>query len=93
MHEISQSLYRLCQSKGAEFQLSNAVTEILHDGSKITGVVAGSLKHEGDLIVCNMDIYATYQRLLKDVIKPKKTLAQERSSSALIFYWGIKKTF
>ena len=93
MHEISQSLYRLCQSKGAEFQLSNAVTEILHDGSKITGVVAGSQKHEGDLIVCNMDIYATYQRLLKDVIKPKKTLAQERSSSALIFYWGIKKIF
>jgi phytoene desaturase len=86
MHEISQSLYRLCQSKGAEFQLSNAVTEILHDGSKITGVVAGAQ-------ICNMDIYATYQRLLKDVIKPKKTLAQERSSSALIFYWGIKKTF
>jgi hypothetical protein len=24
---------------------------------------------------------------------PKKTLSQERSSSAIIFYWGIKKQF
>jgi hypothetical protein len=26
-------------------------------------------------------------------IKPKKVLKQERSSSALIFYWGIGKVF
>jgi phytoene dehydrogenase-like protein len=40
-----------------------------------------------------MDIYPTYKRLLKNQKAPEKTLSQERSSSALIFYWGIQKEF
>ena len=40
-----------------------------------------------------MDVYPTYKKLLKDEKHPKKILEQERSSSALIFYWGIAKEF
>jgi phytoene dehydrogenase-like protein len=42
-----------------------------------------------------MDIYFTYTKLLKyrKNLYPKKILSQERSSSALIFYWGINKQF
>jgi phytoene dehydrogenase-like protein len=40
-----------------------------------------------------MDIYFTYHKLLPKIKKPKRTLSQERSSSAIIFYWGIKKEF
>jgi phytoene dehydrogenase-like protein len=40
-----------------------------------------------------MDVYFTYKQLLKDEQQPQKILKQERSSSALIFYWGIKKQF
>jgi phytoene dehydrogenase-like protein len=40
-----------------------------------------------------MDIVPTYKKLLKKSYQPKKVLDQERSSSALIFYWGIKKSF
>ena len=40
-----------------------------------------------------MDVYFTYQQLLKDESQPQKILKQERSSSALIFYWGLKKEF
>ena len=93
MHQISQSLYRLAQSEGARFYLSTPVTEIIHNESKISGVLAAGQIHKCDLIICNMDIYATYQKLLKNVTKPQKILSQERSSSALIFYWGIKRTF
>ncbi|MDG2444252.1 MAG: phytoene desaturase, partial [Flavobacteriaceae bacterium] len=35
----------------------------------------------------------TYRTLLKDQKSPEKTLRQPRSSSALIFYWGIRKEF
>jgi len=38
-------------------------------------------------------VYFTYKKLLKDEQQPQKILKQERSSSALIFYWGIKKVF
>jgi phytoene dehydrogenase-like protein len=34
-----------------------------------------------------------YKNLLPDVKPPVKTLQQPRSSSALIFYWGIQKIF
>jgi phytoene dehydrogenase-like protein len=40
-----------------------------------------------------MDIYPTYKKLLATAKQPKKILTQEKSSSALIFYWGIGKQF
>jgi phytoene dehydrogenase-like protein len=46
-----------------------------------------------DIVFSNMDVYFTYHKLLPQIKIPKKTLSQERSSSAIIFYWGIKKEF
>jgi phytoene dehydrogenase-like protein len=42
-----------------------------------------------------MDVWFTYHKLLRHYphIHPQKTLKQERSSSALVFYWGISKQF
>jgi phytoene dehydrogenase-like protein len=42
-----------------------------------------------------MDVWFTYRQLLSEHehLHPKRILNQERSSSALIFYWGIKKQF
>jgi phytoene dehydrogenase-like protein len=44
-------------------------------------------------VVSNMDIYPTYKHLLPDQPHPERTLAQERSTSAMIFYWGIRAEF
>ena len=40
-----------------------------------------------------MDVVPTYRKLLPHTKAPERTLRQERSSSALIFYWGIQKRF
>jgi phytoene dehydrogenase-like protein len=40
-----------------------------------------------------MDIHPTYRKLLKNHEAPEHLLKQEKSSSALIFYWGINKEF
>ena len=40
-----------------------------------------------------MDIFSTYNHLLKEFKHPHRILKQERSSSALIFYWGINREF
>ena len=45
-----------------------------------------------DTIVCNMDIAAASKGPLKQLLSSNKT-NYEPSSSALIFYWGINKTF
>ena len=44
-------------------------------------------------MVSNMDVYGTYRFLLLDERKAGKLLSQERSSSALVFYWGMNRTF
>jgi phytoene desaturase len=93
MHRISQSLYQLAESQGVHFHFENPVQKILHAGGKALGVEAKNGSLTAELVVSNMDIFSTYHKLLKDVKKPGKTLQQERSSSALIFYWGIERSF
>ena len=39
------------------------------------------------------NIFFTYEKLLKNFKIPKRVSKAERSSSAVIFYWGINKTF
>ena len=46
-----------------------------------------------DKVVSNMDVYYTYKNLLNQPEKAQKVLQQERSSSAVIFYWGIQGKF
>jgi phytoene dehydrogenase-like protein len=40
-----------------------------------------------------MDIFFTYRKLLPDQPHPERILKQEKSTSALIFYWGIGQRF
>ncbi len=93
MHRISQSLYELAQQVGVEFRFRESVTSINHKDQKATGITTASGTYNADIVVSNMDIFPTYRKLLPDLKAPEKTLSQERSSSALIFYWGIKKEF
>lgn len=44
-------------------------------------------------MVSNMDVVPTYRKLLPNQKQPNKILGQERSSSAVIFYWGLGKSF
>lgn len=93
MHQITMSLFNLAQELGIDFQFEMPVEEIILENGKASGIRIGNQLFKGDVLVSNMDIYPTYTKLLPKVSVPKKTLAQERSSSALIFYWGIARSF
>lgn len=93
MHSISQSLYQLALQQGVKFHFNEAVKAITHHKKKVTGVETEKGIYQADVVVSNMDIYPGYHKLLKDLKKPEKVLEQERSSSALIFYWGINRVF
>ncbi|MGJ8684026.1 MAG: 1-hydroxycarotenoid 3,4-desaturase CrtD [Nonlabens sp.] len=93
MHRISQSLYELAQEIGVEFRFRESVSQITHDNGNVTGITTKNGAFNADIVVSNMDVVPTYKNLLRNVKEPKKTLEQERSSSALIFYWGIDKEF
>jgi phytoene desaturase len=95
MHRITTSLVDLATSLGVKFNYNSRVDEVLLDGAKVAGIKVNHKLIESDLVISNMDVWFTYKRLLKNHpnLHPQKILRQERSSSALIFYWGIKKQF
>ena len=93
MCEISASLYALAKRMGVGFHLSSPVSEILVENKKAVGVCVKEAKHLADLVVSNMDVVPTYRKLLPNQKQPEKVLSQERSSSAVIFYWGVGKSF
>lgn len=95
MHEISQSLTRLAKDLGVKFRLETPVKRLEFEGKKVKGIetMAGD-RFEFDTVFVNSDVKHAYAHLLPSEIKrPKRTLAQEPSSSALIFYWGVQKEF
>ena len=93
MHGITMKLFELAKAKGVQFQFNEPVESIEVGGKEAKALRTGKGVYPFDRIVSNMDIFFTYRQLLKDQKQPEKILAQEKSSSALIFYWGIKGTF
>jgi phytoene desaturase len=93
MHSITSSLYQLALRHGIKFHFGQQVEQIIVKDGRALGIKTKNKEHFTDSIVSNMDIYSTYKKLLKDQTHPERTLRQERSSSAIIFYWGIKKQF
>jgi len=93
MEQIALSLFELAKRKGVIFNLGEKVEEILLKGKKAVGVKTQNHLLNADIIISNMDVFPTYKKLLKGFAAPERILSQERSSSAVIFYWGIKKNF
>ena len=89
MHSISKSLYALAEAEGVQFKFNEKVEAIRIKDKKAIGVRSEKQLYDADIVVSNMDIFPTYKHLLKGQKHPEKVLEQERSSSALIFYWGL----
>jgi phytoene desaturase len=93
MISITNALYRLALKLGVEFEFGKAVQQIITEDNAVKGVMVDDLQHDGTIVVSNMDVYFTYKNLLNDFTKAAVVKKQERSSSAFIFYWGMKKSF
>ena len=93
MISITKSLYNLCITKGVEFNFNLGVDKIISHSNAVKGVVVNGENYYADCIISNCDVYFTYKKLLNNTNAAAKILKQERSSSAVIFYWGIKAEF
>lgn len=98
MHQISMSLVQLAKRHGVKFFTDHEVVEIVEEHKTVKGIVVKTTEQNdqfiaAETVVCNSDVKPAYRYLLKNVTAPKKTLEQEPSSSAMIFYWGINAEF
>jgi len=93
MVQIPESVKSLADKLGVIFRLGEKVTEIKVQNKKVIGVTTTKGEYNADFVFSNMDITFTYKDLLPNQWYPKKILEQEKSSSAVVFYFGIKKNF
>lgn len=93
MYTITTALVSLAERVGVDFHYHAGVDEILTKGNKVSGIRSGTEKIAFDRVISNMDVVGTYRKLLPQIKAPRKLLNQPKSSSALIFYWGIKEQF
>ena len=100
MVDITESLVKLAEDLGVKFHFNTKVEKIETSGNQITGLKFEQNSDSSrlaprsfDVVVSNMDVVNTFRKLLPDARQPERILRQPKSSSALIFYWGIKKGF
>nr|WP_262923849.1 1-hydroxycarotenoid 3,4-desaturase CrtD [Spirosoma liriopis] len=97
MISITTCLLKLAEELDVHFYYNTRVTEIITEGKQVKGIrvsrADGIDTVEAALVVSNMDIVSTYRRLLPTARQPERILRQPKSSSGLIFYWGIKRQF
>lgn len=93
MVSICEAVYKLALAKGVRFHFNSPVTRIIRHEKKVRGLVVNGKNVPADVVVSNLDAYMTYKYLLNDAYRAGKIVKQERSSSAVVFYWGINKTF
>jgi phytoene desaturase len=93
MISITNALYKLALKRGVKFHFNTPVERIIYNDGRAMGVVVDHENVYSNVIVSNVDVLATYKYLLKDELTATKQSRKERSSSAIVFYWGISKTF
>jgi len=93
MPSLTQNMEKLAKEMGVSIHLNSKVNRILVEKNKAIGISTTTANHYADVVVSNMDIQFTYTQLLPNIKSPKRYLQQEKSTSALIFYWGLNKTF
>lgn len=93
MVAITRHLVALAEEKGAQFHYGKKVERIEVQNGRATGLRVDGKRYSFDRVISNMDVFYTYRKLLPGQAAPERTLQQEKSTSALIFYWGIRRSF
>ncbi|MGQ8338844.1 1-hydroxycarotenoid 3,4-desaturase CrtD [Sunxiuqinia sp. A32] len=93
MRTIINSLYEQAKKLGVKFHFNEEVCSVVSKKKHVKGVGTKGGFYSSNMVISDVDIYHFYSRLLPDSKKLRKLKKEERSTSALIFYWGVKRQF
>jgi phytoene desaturase len=89
---ISRALKQLAENKGVNFYFNSKVEKIEIKNNFVKGIVLEGKSHPYDVVLSNTDVLTTYKNLIDDNSKKiiDKFSKHDLSTSAIVFYWGIK---
>jgi phytoene desaturase len=93
MYRIVSHVYDLAVQRGVIFHFNTEVDKILIEKKKTTGIMAGGQMHDADFVVYGGDIFRGYRRLLEDLTPARSIRKPSFSSSAIIFYLGVRQEY
>ncbi len=93
MFQVTDSLYRQALRLGVKIHFNQPVRKVETGPDKVSGIWTDNGFHEAEIVVSDVDIHRFYSSILPDPQRLKKIEKEERSSSALIFYWGMQEVF
>ncbi|MFZ2286023.1 MAG: 1-hydroxycarotenoid 3,4-desaturase CrtD [Bacteroidales bacterium] len=93
MRAIIDALAGLARRSGVTFHTGVKVLSVVRDGKRITGIETSGGSVTAQVVVSDVDVIPFYRDLLKEEGMARRQERQERSTSALIFYWVMKRRF
>ncbi|MGE5796278.1 MAG: 1-hydroxycarotenoid 3,4-desaturase CrtD [Ignavibacteria bacterium] len=92
IYSITEALCKLAIKMGVVFHFNKNVESILYKKGRVTGIKTGNETINSEILISNGDINFTYRELLRDKSSlPAKIYNRlEPSSSAIVFYWGVR---
>ena len=90
---VTESLMQQALRLGVTFHFNEPVLKVDVKNGMVQGVWVDQGFIQSDIVVSDVDIHRFYSSLLPDQRRLEKITKEERSSSALIFYWGMKGIF
>ena len=93
MRDIVEALALLASRCGVTVHTATTVLSVKRDGSAVTGIRTAEGMLDADVVVSDSDVIPFYRNLMKEEHRARKQEKQERSTSALIFYWAMKRRY
>jgi phytoene desaturase len=91
LYRVIESLEAIAKNLGVKFHYGTGVRSIDVDGNRTTGVtLATGERLPADLIIANADLPYVYKELLPPSQETEKLFRKKFTSSALMYFWGIK---
>lgn len=89
MYSLVQGIYSLAKKNGVKFNFNTLITRILCEKNRAAGIESNGKKMYFDSIVTNTDASYLAKHMMKHPLS-KRLKKLEPSTSALVFYWGVK---
>jgi len=89
MRSIVESIYELAVESGVQFWFNQSIKSITEKSKNGFDIQTNDQLFSVDKLICAIDHLPFYKHILKDNQLFEKYKKQERSSSALVFYWAV----